>query len=139
MNDGQPDLTPATLTPEAERTEKGARNVVLSFLRALELREFDRAWAMMSEADHAKWSKANFTRMFGDVENITVAAPIGTMEGAAGSSYYTAPFTVIAEDHRGFPLRFDGTLVLRRSNDVPGASVEDRRWRIYATEIDWTH
>ena len=139
VNDGKPDLTPATLTPEAERTEKGARNVVLSFARAIELKAFDQAWAMMSDADQAKWSKAEFTRMFTDLSNITVASPTGTIEGAAGSSYYTAPLTITANDTNGRPVAYDGTLVLRRANDVPGASAEDLRWHIYRTTLDWTH
>ena len=139
VNDSEPDLTPATLTPEAERTEKGARNVVLSFIRAIELKAFDQAWAMMSDADQAKWSEAEFAKMFADLGNITVASPTGTIEGAAGSSYYTAPLTITANDKNGRPVAYDGTLVLRRANDVPGASAEDLRWHIYRTTLDWTH
>src|SRR6476660_1574119 len=88
VNDGSPDLTPPVLTPEAEKGVNGARNVMLSFARAIELKEFDQAWAMLSPGDRQKWSKAAFAKMFADLGKITVAIPTGTTEGAAGSLYY---------------------------------------------------
>ena len=138
-NDGQPDLTPAPLKPELERTETGARNVLLSFARAIELREFDQAWAMLSDGDKAKWSKADWRKMFADLGEITVAVPGGTMEGAAGSSYYTSQATITAQDKDGRPIRYEGPIVLKRVNDVPGATPEQLRWHIDSVKLDWTH
>ena len=138
-NDGYPNLDPAPLTPEAERGETGARNVLLSFARAIELREFDQAWAMLDEADQAKWSKSEWRKLFADLGEITVAVPGGTMEGAAGSSYYTSQATITADDENGRPVRYEGPIVLRRVNDVPGASAEQLRWHIDSVKLDWTH
>ena len=138
-NDGSPDLTPPVLTDEAEKGVKGARNVLLSFARAIELREFDQAWAMLSPADRQKWSKPAFARLFADLGKITVAAPAGTMEGAAGSSYYTAPVTITANDKDGRPVRIDGEAVLRRVNDVDGATPAQLRWHFDKLTLDWTH
>lgn len=42
-NDGYPDLTPSPLDPATERTEAGARNVLLAFACAIELGEWDQA------------------------------------------------------------------------------------------------
>ena len=139
VNDGNPDLTPATLTPEAERTETGARNVLISFARAIELKEFDQAWRMMDAQSRERWSRGEFAALFSDLGQITVAVPGGTMEGAAGSSYYNAPMTITANDADGRPIRYDGEVVLRRANDVPGASTEDLRWHIERVEMAWTH
>ena len=139
VNDGRPDLTPATLTPEAERTETGARNVLISFARAIELKEFDQAWQMMDAQSRDRWARAEFTALFSDLGEITVAVPGGTMEGAAGSSYYNAPMTITATAADGRPIRHDGEVVLRRANDVPGASAEDLRWHIERVEMDRTH
>ena len=130
---------PAPLTPEAERGETGARNVLLSFARAIELREFDQAWAMLDEADQARWSKSEWRKLFADLGEITVAVPGGTMEGAAGSSYYTSQATITADDENGRPVRYEGPIVLRRVNDVPGASAEQLRWHIDSVKLDWTH
>ena len=134
-----PDLAPPILTPEAERGEKGARNVLLSFARAIELKQFGQAWALLSPADKAKWSRADFATMFADLGKITVAVPTGTMEGAAGSSYYTAPVTITADDKDGRPVRIEGEAVLRRANDVPGATAAQLRWHFEKVTLDWTH
>jgi len=137
--DGAPDLTPPVLTDEAERTEKGARNVLLSFARAIELKQFDQAWALLSPADKAKWSRARFAAMFADLGKITVAIPTGEMEGAAGSSFYSAPVTITADDKDGRPVRIEGKAVLRRTNDVPGSTEAQRRWHFETLTLDWTH
>ncbi|WP_131453224.1 hypothetical protein [Aurantiacibacter arachoides] len=139
VNDGVPDLIPAPLTPEAERTETGARNVLLAFARAIELREWDQAWTMMSEADRQHWDKAEFAALFADLHDITVAVPTGTMEGAAGSSFYTAPVTITGADPDGRPIAYTGEIVLRRVNDIDGASPEQLHWHFESTTLDWTH
>ena len=139
VNDGYPDLTPAKLTPEAEKGAKGARNVLLSFARAIELKEFDQAWAMLSPGDKQKWSKTAFAKMFADLGKITVAIPDGTIEGAAGSLYYTSPITITANDNNGRPVRIEGKSVLRRVNDVDGATPAQLRWHFDHLTLDWTH
>ncbi len=52
-------------------------------------------------------------------------------EGAAGSSYYTAPVT-ITDGAR----RLSGEVVLRRANDVPGATPEQLRWHIESSTLE---
>lgn len=125
-NESAPDLSPAQLTPEAEKGEKGARNVLLSFIRAIELREFDQAWEMMRGQAHESMSSEPFGARFDGFGKITVAAPVGSMEGAAGTLYYSAPATITGSN--GQVLK--GEIVLGRVNDVPGASEEQLRWRV---------
>ncbi|NVD45778.1 hypothetical protein [Qipengyuania atrilutea] len=139
INDGYPDLTPAELTPEAERTEKGARNLILSFGRALELREWDQAWEMLADRSKVTWSSEEWSRMFADLTDITVEAPPGRMEGAAGSSFYSTDLTITANGAEGRPIRYEGKMILRRANDIPGASAADLRWHIYDLTLDATH
>lgn len=138
VNEGYPDLAPAALTPAAERTETGARNVLISFARAIELREFDQAWAMLGRAAKAKWSKARFNSLFEGLSRITVAVLGGTMDGAAGSSYYTSEATITASDADGRPVRIEGPVVLRLVNDVPGSSAVQRRWHIEQLDLSPT-
>lgn len=45
----------------------------------------------------------------------------GAMEGAAGSIYIEIPATV---------GDLSGTVILRRVNDVPGSTAEQRRWHV---------
>lgn len=60
------------------------------------------------------------------------AGPAGRVEGAAGSLYVNVPVSVRGEG--GAADRF-GNVTLRRSNNVPGATAEQRSWRI--VRIDW--
>ena len=139
INEGYPDLTPATLTPEAERTEAGARNVLASFARAIEMREYDQAWNMLSQQAGTKWTREQFNELFGGLSDIAVAVPDGRMEGAAGSSYYTSKATITATDADGRPIRIEGPIVVSRVNDVPGSTQEQRRWHIRSADLSWTH
>ena len=56
----------------------------------------------------------------------------GIGEGAAGSLYYTAPVVLIDGKER-----IAGEVVLRRVNDVPGATAEDLRWHIESHTLEF--
>lgn len=65
----------------------------------------------------------------------TLLAPVvtvgkGRQEGAAGSLYYTAPVTIVDG-----PRTLKGEVVMRRVNDVPGATPEQLRWHIESTTL----
>jgi len=64
---------------------------------------------------------------FGGDAGPKIAIGKGDAGGAAGSLYYEAPVVIDFPDGR--PSR-RGTIVLRRANDVPGASAEQLVWRI---------
>jgi hypothetical protein len=127
------------LTPEAERGEKGARNLLLAFARDIEQAKYDAAWALLSPTDQRKWSLAEFAALFADLGKVTVAVPTGTIEGAAGSSYYGAPVTITGSDPQGRPVRIEGKAVLRRVNEVEGATPAQLRWHFDSLALDWTH
>jgi hypothetical protein len=55
----------------------------------------------------------------------------GDGEGGAGSLYYTAPVR-ISDGAR----RLAGEIVIRRVNDVDGATAEQLRWHIESTTIE---
>ncbi|CDO38346.1 hypothetical protein SPHV1_560033 [Novosphingobium sp. KN65.2] len=138
-SDKATDTAKSQLTPDAERGETGARDVLLDFARAIELGQYAKAWAMLSPADREKWSQSRFAALFADLDKPTVAVPSGVMEGAAGSSYYTAPLTVTGTDKDGRPVRLEGEAVLRRVNDIGGASPAQLRWHLESVKLDWTH
>jgi len=135
-DDGRPDLTAPLLTPEAERGAEGARNVLLSFARAIELKDYGQAWAMLGRADKRKWDEVTFAALFARMVRANVAIPVGTMEGAAGSSYYTAPIVITGRDTEGRPIRLEGKAVLRRVNDVEGATPAQLRWHFETLALD---
>jgi len=61
--------------------------------------------------------------------------PPGRMEGAAGSSYVEIPLRLAAVRDDGTSISTAGTATLRRVNDVPGSSREQRQWRIYRLDL----
>ena len=127
------------LTDSANRSETGARAVLLDFTRAIERKRFDQAYALLSPGDKQRWSRSEFGAIFEDLGRITVAAPTGTLEGAAGSSYYSAPLTITSSDKDGRPVRIEGEAVLRRVNDVDGATPARLRWHMDKLTLNWTH
>lgn len=138
-DDGGAAPTMPELTPEAERSETGARDVLLGFARSIEQRQFGAAWALLSPADQRKWSRSAFTALFADLGQITVAVTTGQIEGAAGSAFYTAPVTITGPDEDGRPVRYEGKAVLRRINDIDGTTPAQQRWHFETLTLDWTH
>lgn len=125
------------LTPEAERSETGARAVIVDWARSLELRQWDRAWCQFGDTGGASGqSFAEFRRDWDARGKITVAVPSGTMDGTAGSSYYTVPTRVGIAEADGSERVLMGEVILRRVNDVPGASEEDLRWHIASARLN---
>ena len=119
-------LTAPTLVPEAEKGEKGARNILLEWARALERRDFARADAQWG----AGAPDAGSAAQFGDYQAITVGFGDGEVEGGAGSLYYEVPLTFTGKRKHEATVSRQGTIVLRRVNDVDGATPAQLRWHI---------
>ncbi|MXO58184.1 hypothetical protein GRI89_01315 [Altererythrobacter salegens] len=133
--EGEAALAPP-LVPEAEKGEKGARNVLLTWARALENHQFAEAYAQFGpDGPPDGLSPPAYAAQFGRCRKITVAMPTGTMEGAAGSQYYTAPTTLTCELVTGTSEQWKGDVILRRINDIPGATPEQLRWHIESAEV----
>lgn len=84
-----------------------------------------RAWSL-----DAQMTPEKLEAEFGGQAGPKLAVGKGDVEGAAGSLYYEAPLVVDFGDGR--PSK-RGTIVLRRVNDVPGASTVQLTWRIERT------
>lgn len=65
---------------------------------------------------------------------VEITGPV-VIEGAAGSSYAEVPVRVRATTRSGGQQRFEGSYVLRRVNDVPGATPAQLRWHIHAARL----
>jgi hypothetical protein len=70
-----------------------------------------------------------------NLSNVQVTFGEGRIEDAAGSSYYEVPVAVKGTGVDGSYQTLEGTMRLRRVNDVPGAGPEQLSWRIES--IDW--
>ncbi|QGN54698.1 hypothetical protein [Novosphingobium sp. Gsoil 351] len=126
------ELSAPALVPEAEKGETGARNVLLEWARAIERRDFARADAQWG----AGASAAKSAKQFADYKTITVGVGDGDVEGAAGSLYYEVPLTLTGARKDGASFERHGTIVVRRVNDVDGATPAQLRWHIQSVTFE---
>lgn len=124
--------SPPALTPQASKGEKGARAVLLTWARALENGDYDLAWEQFRHPPAGRNGYAKWWRRY---RTITVAVGDGTVEGAAGSLYYEVPATLTGETVGGEPYRLTGTVILRRVNDVDGATPDQLAWHIDTADL----
>ncbi len=101
--------------------------MLLSWAAALENRDFSAASALFGGGRR----DSNDYAGYGD---ITVGFGDGDVEGAAGSLYYAVPVWLTASGPSG-PVRREGTITLRRVNDVDGATPAQLRWHV--DQLDW--
>ena len=113
-------------------------DAVRKYYAYLEARDYARAYAMWGEHGLAsKQTYAQFTDGFAHTAHtrVTVTDPV-SIEGAAGSSYAEVRVRVEAVTTEGTPQRFQGAYVVRRVNDVPGATAEQLRWHFDAARLE---
>jgi membrane-bound inhibitor of C-type lysozyme len=121
------DRTPVSEAPFPPTSAQGAANVVQTYFALLE---------------QGKAAEAAKLRSDGVPEDLTpyasyhaqVGAP-GAIEGAAGSLYVEVPVVLYGRLKSGAELHRSGKAILRRVNDVPGSTAEQRRWRIERLEL----
>lgn len=131
------DRTPVVEGPIDPKSGQGAGQVLQLFGGLLEQRKFADARKLWSDEGKASGqSEAAFIASYDRYTEIhsEVGAP-GQMEGAAGSSYVDIPFRLYGKLKDGKPFNQVGTVTLRRVNDVPGSTEEQRSWRIYQMEL----
>ena len=128
-----PSPVPApTPTPAPPSTSRDPATVVVAWAKAMSLKDWGSAYRYWG--DHGARSgltQAQFAANWGKLTNPEFELHSGTTEGAAGSLYYTAPIMLI--DGR---RQVNGEIVLRRVDDVDGASAEQLRWHIESLSIE---
>jgi hypothetical protein len=131
-------IPPATNGPQGEirqMEQLKPEQVVQHYGDLLHARRFKDAFAMW-ELNSAGTSEAQFEKQFADFRTIDAAVgKIGPTEGAAGSIYGTAQLTLSGNRKDGTPYAMTGPVTLRRVNDVPGSTSEQRQWHIVKAEL----
>ena len=130
---GQSGGVPDDRTPISEgaidpKSGQGAGQVLQSYFALVESGRF-------AEADKL-WSKGverldltGYREVHGNV-----GAP-GKVEGGAGSLYVEIPVQLYGRLKDGEEFSSRGMMILRRVNDVPGSTEEQRRWHIMNAEF----
>lgn len=123
---------PEGLIRDERKGEAGARAVLIAWARALERKEFAEARSFFSEQGARN---VDFSDRLGQFDTITVAAPVGRMDGMAGALRYSSPVTVTGTNPDGTRAHLQGPIVLRRVNDAVGSSPEHLRWHIESLQL----
>ncbi|MCW1428917.1 hypothetical protein [Novosphingobium sp. JCM 18896] len=128
-----PSATPSEAAPRLDSAalndRKDPDRLLRYYAAALYARDWDaaaKAWGRGSGVT-ATTLKASYDR----AEPPVLELGKGQQDGGAGSLYYEAPVVLRFGDDR--PER--GSLVLRRVNDVDGATAEQLRWHIERSTI----
>lgn len=127
----QPPATVAETRPNKPavdpRGANAAREVLQRYFALLDDGRHDEAAGLWWDRGRATAFAAQL-RGFGEFRP-SIAAP-GRIEGAAGSAYVSISLQLLRDSRAGIESLSDGTAVLRRVNDVPGSTAEQRQWRI---------
>ena len=131
------DRTPVSEAPFTETSAQGAANVVQTYYALLEAGHYPdarRLWSGVGEASgKTEAAFADSFRRFREY-HAEVGAP-GQIEGAAGSLYVDVPVRVYGRLRNGQSFEKRGTVTLRRANDVPGSTADQRRWHIARMDV----
>lgn len=129
---GYVDTAPSPLVDTVERPV----DVVRRYYDAIRRHDYGAAYLLWADGGKASnQTRTTFAAGFARTTDVKVK-PVDsvTVEGAAGSQYATVPVTVDAILRDGQRQHFEGTYTLRRSM-VDGATPEQRRWRIYSSDL----
>jgi hypothetical protein len=122
-----------TPTPADEVTPEAAAEVAREYFALLGAKQYAMALALWGSNAPSKDDLARQRDKYATYE-AAVGKP-GQQEGAAGSSYIEIPVKVAATLKSGAAEKLAGTVVLRRVNDVPGSTTEQRHWHIYSVDL----
>ncbi|WP_334967059.1 hypothetical protein [Nostoc sp.] len=134
--------TPAPVSPTQSPTNtklpgQDAVQVIRDYYSAITRQDYKQAYsAWEGNGAASKQSFEQFKQGFANTTSVAVeVGKPGTPDPGAGSIYIEIPVTVTAIGTNGTPQRFRGSYVLRRVNDVPGSTPEQRRWHLHSANI----
>lgn len=126
-----PTPTAEIRTPGAPSTSRDPAEVLAFWGTAVELRDWATVRATWGDRGaRSGLSDKAFAARWSSLLDPKVTIGKGEQEGAAGSLYYTAPVRIVD----GARI-LSGNVVLRRVNDIDGASDEQLRWHIESTTL----
>ncbi|KQN10087.1 hypothetical protein ASE85_03960 [Sphingobium sp. Leaf26] len=116
----------------APKSMAAAVAVVQRYYSALNARDYGTAWAQWGEDGRPGQSFDQFQSGFAGTRStrVTIGSKLEPGDGGAGSIYQTVPVTIDSQLQDGTRQRFVGDYVVRRVNDVDGATAAQLRWHI---------
>lgn len=119
------------------KSPAAARAVVRDYYAAIDRGDYRRAYVLWGDGGRASGqSYAAFVRGFARTAHTRVVTSAPTDGDAGmGSIYVTVPVTVEATLKNGHRQRFAGRYVLRRVNDVDGATPAQLHWHLAQAKL----
>ncbi|MEH2391988.1 MAG: hypothetical protein V7K21_10145 [Nostoc sp.] len=132
-----PLVSPTQSAAGTEPLPQEAVQVIRDYYSAIARQDYKQAYsAWEGNGAASKQSFEQFKQGFANTTSVAVeVGKPGTPDPGAGSIYIEIPVTVTAIGTNGTPQRFRGSYVLRRVNDVPGSTPEQRRWHLHSANI----
>ncbi|MCW1382045.1 hypothetical protein OLX02_04345 [Novosphingobium sp. KCTC 2891] len=128
----EPTPTAEISTPGVPSASRDPGEVLAAWAKAVEMRDWATVRAYWGDKGaRSGLSDKDFAAKWSSLLDPRVTIGKGEQEGAAGSLYYTAPVRIIDG-----PRTVRGQIVLRRANDVDGATDEQLRWHIESTTLE---
>ena len=134
--------TTATPAPTAAaqvdpKSAQGAAQVLQMYYAYIGDADYEDAWGLWADGGKASGlAAAAFAQGFDAYESYhATAGPPGRIDGAAGSLFVEIPIELHATRKDGSEQHARGSAVLRRVNDVPGATPEQLLWRIEKIDL----
>jgi hypothetical protein len=131
------DRTPLSEAPFTPTSAQGAANVVQTYYALLGEHRYADAWKLWTQGGQGSGLTAQaFGASFEQYEsyNANIGAP-GPIEGAAGSLFVSVPVVIFGRRKSGEEVHELGEATLRRVNDVPGSTPEQRAWHLYKIDL----
>ncbi len=122
------DRTPVSEGPIDPKSAQGAGQVLQTYFALAEQGKFTEANKLWSDGA-TKLDLAQYREV-----HANIGGP-GDMEGAAGSSFVDYPVQLYGRTKDGKEFNLRGTMTLRRVNDVPGSTEEQRKWHIFKAAL----
>ena len=120
-----------------ESLQQEAVQVIRDYYIALDYQNYELAYLVWDRKGAASGqSFEQFSRGFSDTActSVVVGEP-GRLDGAAGSIQIEIPVVITATTTNRTRRRFRGSYMLRRVNNVPGSTSEQRKWHLYSANI----
>jgi len=126
---------PSLAEPQGEidpKSAEAAGQLVQHYGALIEQGRWTDSWKLWSSAAAARQFDRNWRN---DSEIHLSVGKLGEPEGAAGSIYVTVPVSFYGKTKAGGSFRTAAEAIVRRVNDVPGSTGEQRRWHIERVDL----
>ena len=131
------DRTPISEAPFTPTSAQGAGNVMQIYYALIAEGQYEKAWRLWTQSGQGSGlTSTAFATSFAAYSsyNANIGKP-GAIEGAAGSLFVTVPVQIYARRKSGEEVHQLGEATLRRVNDVPGSTPEQREWHIFKIDL----